>query len=127
MIIGIGTDIVKVSRIQEAVDQYGEQFLNRCFTSAERERSDKRHAPMRAYARLFAAKEALLKALGTGMREGLSWHDWEITPDSYGAPTVAILGGAADKLVGGSYNIRLSMSDDHEYAVAFAIIERKNA
>jgi holo-[acyl-carrier protein] synthase len=124
MIIGIGTDIVKVSRIKEAVEQYGDQFLDRCFTRTERERSDKRHEPMRAYARLFAAKEALLKALGTGMREGLSWHDWEITPDSYGAPTVKVSGGAAEKLGNQGLNIRLSMSDDHDYAVASAVIER---
>jgi holo-[acyl-carrier protein] synthase len=124
MIIGIGTDIVKVSRIQESIDTYGDQFLERCFTKVERERSLSRHEPIRAFARLFAAKEALLKALGTGMREGLSWHDWEITPDSHGAPTVAVLGGAAKRLGKDTYNIRLSMSDDADYAIAYAVIEK---
>lgn len=124
MIIGLGTDIVQIKRIQKSIDDYGEQFLKRCFTPHERERSDKRSNPIHAYARLFAAKEALLKALGTGMREGLSWQDWEITPDAYGAPTVAVLGGAAERLGQNKLNIRLSMSDDHDYAVAFAVIER---
>lgn len=125
MIIGIGTDIVKTQRIQAAVDEYGDRFLDRCFTSIERSRAASRSNPIRAYARLFAAKEALLKALGTGMREGLSWHDWEITPDEHGAPTVEMRGGAADRLSGENLNIRLSMSDDGDYAVAFAVIERK--
>lgn len=125
MIIGIGTDIVKTQRIQEAVNEYGDRFLDRCFTPTERQRAEKRNTPIRAYARLFAAKEALLKALGTGMREGLSWHDWEITPDDHGAPTVDMRGGAAQRLAGQDINIRLSMSDDGDYAVAFAVIERK--
>lgn len=123
MIIGIGTDIVQVKRIQDTIDRYGEQFLNRCFTPAERQRADNRAAPVRAYARLFAAKEALLKALGTGMRESLSWHDWEILPDELGAPQVRISGGAAAKFNGQKINIRLSMSDDHDYAVATALIQ----
>lgn len=127
MIIGIGTDIVRTSRIQEAIDEYGDHFLDRCFTAVERQRTEKRGEPVRAYARLFAAKEALLKALGTGMREGLSWHDWEITPDAHGAPTVEMRGGAAERLKGQELNIRLSLSDDGDYAVAFAVIERKTS
>ena len=123
MIIGIGTDIVQVRRIRESVDRYGDQFLNRCFTPVERKRADARAEPVRAYSRLFAAKEALLKALGTGMRESLSWHDFEITPDPLGAPTVAISGGAARHLAKYNINIRLSMSDDHDYAVATALIQ----
>lgn len=123
MIIGIGTDIVQVKRIREAMDRYDEQFLGRCFTDKERQRADARAEPVRAYARLFAAKEALLKALGTGMREGLSWHDFEIVPDALGAPTVALYGGAASHLAKYKVNIRLSMSDDHDYAVATAVIE----
>lgn len=127
MIIGIGTDIVRTQRIQASVDEYGERFLDRCFTPVERKRAEGRNEPIRAYARLFAAKEALLKALGTGMREGLSWHDWEITPDEHGAPTVEMRGGAAARLADQDLNIRLSLSDDGEYAVAFAVIERKHA
>lgn len=124
MITGIGTDIVKIDRIRKVVAAYEEQFLHRCFTAAERQRCNRRHDPIRAYARLFAAKEALLKALGTGMREGLSWQDWEIMPDHQGAPSVTVRGGAAAKLGSGAFNIRLSLSDDADYAVAFAVIER---
>ncbi len=126
MITGIGTDIVNIRRIQDSVDEYGDRFLERCFTPLERQRADGRHDPIKAYARLFAAKEALLKALGTGMREGLSWHDWQITPDEAGAPTVEIRGGAAQRLNPQDVTIRLSMSDDGDYAVAFAVIERKS-
>ncbi len=124
MIIGIGTDIVQVKRIRDTIDQYGDQFLNRCFTPVERQRASARAEPVRAYARLFAAKEALLKALGTGMRENLSWHDFEITPNALGAPTVAIRGGAAKILGEQPLKTHLSLSDDHDYAVATALFER---
>ena len=125
MIAGIGTDIVRIDRIKSAIEEYGENFLERCFTPRERERAEKRPDKVAAYARLFAAKEALLKALGTGMREGLAWHDWEILPDEQGAPTVSVSGGVARALSNSLLNIRLSMSDDTDYAVAFAVIERE--
>jgi holo-[acyl-carrier protein] synthase len=124
MIIGIGTDIVRIRRIQSAMEEYGAKFLERCFTAAERDRAESRPNPVAAYARLFAAKEALLKALGTGMREGLAWHDWQILPDAHGAPGVSVTGGAARILGEDPLNIRLSMSDDDDYAVAFAVIEK---
>jgi holo-[acyl-carrier protein] synthase len=124
MIIGIGTDIVHIKRIAVAIDKYGDQFLNRCFTEAERKRAEARAEPVKAYARLFAAKEALLKALGTGMREGLSWHDFQIASNSLGAPTVTLFGSAKANLSNGKVNIHLSMSDDKDYAVATALIEQ---
>lgn len=124
MIKGVGTDIVSVPRMRETIASYGDKFLDRCFTKKERERADSRPDPVRAYARLYAAKEALLKALGTGMREGLSWHDWEITPDSLGAPTVAVSGGAQKRLDSVHARFHLSLSDDGDYAVAFAVIEK---
>ncbi len=125
MITGIGTDIVRISRIRSAIEEYDEKFLERCFTPRERERAENRPDKVAAYARLFAAKEALLKALGTGMRESLSWHDWEILPDGQGAPNVTVSGGAAKMLGDTPLNIRLSMSDDVDYAIAFAVFERK--
>lgn len=124
MMIGIGTDIVQIKRIRDTIERYGDQFLDRCFTKAERHRADARAEPVRAYARLFAAKEALLKAVGTGMREGLSWHDFEITPNHLGAPTVLITGGARQKLGSIHYKTHLSLSDDHDYAVATVVIEQ---
>jgi holo-[acyl-carrier protein] synthase len=124
MIIGIGTDIAQISRIRNSVESYGTEFIDRCFTKAEQRRAESRPNKIAAYARLFAGKEALLKALGTGMREGLAWHDWEILPNERGAPTVAISGGALKILGEGDLNIRLSLSDDGDYAVAFAVIEK---
>ena len=124
MIIGIGTDIVKIQRIRELVATYGEQFLNRCFTPSERARAESKHDPVHAFARLYAVKEAILKALGSGMREGLSWHDLMVSWDRYGAPQVTLGEGAKAYLPVNEVNIRLSMSDDGEYAVAFAIIEK---
>jgi holo-[acyl-carrier protein] synthase len=124
MILGIGTDIIKIDRIRGSIAKFGEQFLKRCFTPTERARAEGKHDPAHAFARLYAAKEALLKALGTGMREGISWQDIMISWDKYGAPTAVFGPGAKAYLSSENVNIRLSMSDDGEYAVAFAIIEK---
>ena len=124
MILGIGTDIVKIDRVRGSIEKYGEQFLVRCFTPTERARADDKFDPAHAYARLYAAKEALLKALGTGMRDGISWQDIQISWDKYGAPTAVFGAGAKAYLKAENVNIRLSMSDDGAYAVAFAIIEK---
>lgn len=123
MIQGIGTDIVKIERIRESVATYGDKFLNRCFTQDEIQRSQTKHDPVAAFARLYAAKEALLKALGSGMREGLSWHDMQISWNEFGAPKVTLGEGAFRYLPVKNVTIHLSMSDDGEYAVAFATIE----
>jgi signal peptidase I len=124
MIIGIGTDIIKIDRIRGLIAEYRDKFLHRCFTPSERERADTKHDPAHAYARLYAAKEALLKALGTGMRDGISWQDVQISWNKYGAPTAIFGPGARTYLSHNDVNISLSMSDDGEYAVAFAIIEK---
>jgi len=124
MIIGIGTDIVKIQRIRDSVAKYGDQFLNRCFTETERARAQTKHDPVHAFARLYAVKEAVLKAMGTGMRDGLSWQDLMVSWDRYGAPQLTLGAGAKAYLPSESVNIRLSMSDDGEYAVAFAVIEK---
>lgn len=124
MIHGIGTDIVKIQRIRDAIAQYGEKFLQRCFTAAEIERSQTKNDPAAAFARLYAAKEALLKALGTGMREGLSWHDLQVSWSKYGAPQVQLGAGVQHYLDVKNIITHLSMSDDGEYATAYAIIEK---
>jgi holo-[acyl-carrier-protein] synthase len=125
MIIGIGTDIVKIERIRQSIDKYGDSFLNRCFTETERARSQTKHDPVCAFARLFAAKEALLKAMGTGMIQGLSWHDLQISWDERGAPKVTLGKGVKTYLQEPEMlNIHLSMSDDADYAIAYAIIEK---
>lgn len=124
MIVGIGTDIAQISRIRESIEKYGDKFLGRCFTDSERARAETKPDPAKAYARLYAAKEALLKALGTGMRQGLSWHDWQVSWDQYGAPHVTAGPGIQAYLATENLNIRLSMSDDGDYAVAYALIEK---
>lgn len=123
MIHGIGTDIVKISRIDDAVAQYGDKFLTRCFTETEITRARTKHNPSAAFARLYAAKEALLKALGSGMREGLSWQDLRVSWDEFGAPHVSFGQGVDRYLPTKNVTTRLSMSDDGEYAIAFVTIE----
>lgn len=126
MILGIGTDICQIERIRGSIEKYGAKFLDRCFTATEQERANGKHDPAKAYARLYAAKEALLKALGTGMRDGISWQDLQISWDDFGAPNAVFGPGATAYLKAEHVNIRLSMSDDGSYAVAFAIIEKVN-
>lgn len=126
MIIGIGTDIVHIPRIRESIEKYGDKFLTRCFTASEIIRSNGKNDPAAAFARLYAAKEALLKALGSGMREGLSWHDLQISWTEMGAPQVTLGQGTQRYLQEKNVTTHLSMSDDQEYAVAYAIIEKKN-
>lgn len=124
MLYGIGTDIVQISRIRDAIGRHGEAFLQRCFTAEEIARAQGKHDPVAAFARLFAAKEALLKALGSGMREGLSWQDLRVSWDHAGAPSAHFGQGAARYLPQDrDVTTRLSMSDDGAYAVAFATIE----
>lgn len=130
MIVGLGTDIVQISRIRQIVDgASGDKFLARCFTAVEIERSQSKHDPAAAFARLYAAKEAALKAIGTGMREGLAWHDFEVIHTDLGAPIICITGGAKLVLQEKSrYAVipHLSLSDDGDYAVATVIIETDN-
>jgi holo-[acyl-carrier protein] synthase len=126
MIIGLGTDIVQISRIKTMITQYGARFTERCFTQAEISRAQTKNPSEHAFARLYAAKEAALKALGTGMREGLSWHDMEVSHTDLGAPFMVFSGGASLILKEKTTEtpvVHLSMSDDGDYAVATLIIE----
>jgi holo-[acyl-carrier protein] synthase len=118
----IGTDIIEVSRIQEAIDNWGERFLNRIYTRSELVLF--RNKPGRLAAR-FAGKEAVMKVLGTGAR-GVSWREIEILAESSGKPVVHLHDRAkkrADYL--GLDNIAISLSDSKEYAIAFAIGDSK--
>lgn len=126
MIIGLGTDIVQISRIKTMIDDYGARFTARCFTEAEISRAETKTPSENAFARLYAAKEAALKALGTGMRAGLSWHDMEVTHNDLGAPIMVFSGGASlilKEKTAETPVVHLSMSDDGDYAVATLIIE----
>ena len=128
MILGIGSDIVDVRRIEEVIARHGDRFLARVFTPVERARADRRARRAETYAKRFAAKEACAKALGTGMRRGVFWKDMGVVNMRSGQPTMALTGGAAERLsmlipAGMRPTIHLSLTDDHPYAQAFVIIE----
>jgi len=128
MILGIGSDIVDVRRIERAVERHGDRFLTRIFTEIERATAERRAKRMETYAKRFAAKEACAKALGTGMRRGVFWKDMGVVNARSGQPTMALTGGAARRLAeltpaGRHAVIHLTLTDDHPYAQAFVIIE----
>ncbi|MFK8048264.1 MAG: holo-ACP synthase [Halioglobus sp.] len=121
--IALGTDILKVERIVEVGDRLGDRFVRRILTDEEREEYAQSGLPNRLLAKRFAAKEAVAKALGTGIGRGVSWQDIQIDHDEMGAPRVLLSGGAAEvaKARGGT-TILLSLSDEEEYVVAFAAL-----
>ncbi|QIB51119.1 holo-ACP synthase [Pseudomonas sp. OIL-1] len=122
MITGIGTDIVLVSRIEAALGRQGERFARRILTGVELERFRAHSQPARYLAKRYAAKEAILKALGTGLAKGMSWQDMQIDNDANGAPQVLLSGVAAQWLEQrGGGRMLLSLSDEREQALAFAI------
>ena len=130
MILGVGSDICDIRRIESALARFGDRFLARVFTEDERRRADRRHGANRTgtYAKRFAAKEACAKALGTGMRRGVFWRDMGVVNLRSGQPTMALTGGAQARLLemtppGHRPVIHLSLTDDHPYAQAFVIIE----
>jgi holo-[acyl-carrier protein] synthase len=124
MIRGIGVDIVKVDRIEKAVERWGHRFLKRIFTAAEIERCLKRARPAQCLALRFAAKEAYAKALGLGMRKGLRWRDIEVVHDNFGKPDL-LLHNQAQRLLEAVEASRtwLSLSDERESALAVVVLE----
>jgi holo-[acyl-carrier protein] synthase len=128
MIIGIGTDLIEICRIEKLLEDKKEQFLKRIFTSLEQERSLKSPYPANSLAKRFAAKEAIVKALGTGFREGISFHDIEISNHPNGQPVTTLKNKALEILTSklppsSTFSVHLTLSDSHHYAVAFALIE----
>ena len=129
MIIGIGSDLCNIERIQNSLDRFGERFLNRVFTDTERAKAEKRpFTKAGTYAKRFAAKEACSKALGTGLKGGVHLAGMGVVNLPSGKPTMALTGGAAERLAamvpeGMTPVIHLSLTDDHPYAQAFVIIE----
>jgi holo-[acyl-carrier protein] synthase len=128
MIIGLGSDLCDIRRIQNSLDRFGTRFTQRLFTEIERDRSERKPDAAASYAKRFAAKEACSKALGTGFRRGVFWRDMGVVNLRSGQPTLALTGGAAKRLAemlpGGMRGvIHLTMTDDHPYAQAFVIIE----
>ena len=122
MIRGIGTDLVLVSRIEAALGRQGERFARRILTPDEFARFADHGQPARFLAKRFAAKEAIMKALGTGLAGGLSWQHMQIDRDPLGAPVVVLSWAAAQRVAdGGGGRMLLSLSDEREQALAFAL------
>lgn len=128
MIIGIGSDLIDIRRIEKTLERHGERFTTRCFTEIERAKSDRRAMRAASYAKRFAAKEACSKALGTGLSKGVFWRDMGVVNLPGGKPTMKLTGGAAERLdamtpAGMTCAIHLTITDDYPLAQAFVIIE----
>ena len=127
MIVGIGSDLIDIRRIRRTLDRFGDRFTQRCFTEAERTRAEGRRLRAETYARRFAAKEACAKALGTGLRRGVFWRDMGVVNLPGGKPTMALTGGAAQRLAellpdGMEGRIDISITDEPPLAQAIVII-----
>jgi holo-[acyl-carrier protein] synthase len=128
LIIGLGSDLADIRRIEATLERFGDRFVHRVFTEVERARSERKADRAASYAKRFAAKEACAKALGTGLRAGVFWRDMGVVNARSGRPTLALTGGAAKRLAaitppGFEARVHLSLTDDHPYAQAFVVIE----
>jgi holo-[acyl-carrier protein] synthase len=128
MIVGIGSDIIDIRRIEKTLERFGERFIGRVFTDVERRKSERRRARAASYAKRFAAKEACAKALGTGLNSGVFWRDMGVVNLPSGKPTMALTGGAAARLAaivptGMSPVIHVTITDEWPTAQAFVVIE----
>jgi holo-[acyl-carrier protein] synthase len=125
MIVGIGVDIASVIRIEKFLERWGERGCERCFTEAEQAYCEARRRPATHYASRFAAKEALGKALGTGIAGGVYWRDIEVVRSAGGPPRIVLHGGAREAAEAlGASNIQLSLSHDADLAIAYVILEK---
>ncbi|HEY2539414.1 MAG TPA: holo-ACP synthase [Stellaceae bacterium] len=127
MILGLGSDLVDIRRIERVIDQYGDRFLDRIFTKVERARCEGRTNRAASYARRFAAKEACSKALGTGFRRGVFWRDLGVVNLTSGRPTIRLTGGALRRLeemtpAGMLARLDVSLTDEPPMAQAVVII-----
>ncbi|WP_010303042.1 holo-ACP synthase [Candidatus Odyssella thessalonicensis] len=127
MIIGIGSDLIDIRRIEAVIKRQGQKFLNRVFTAYEQERSQLRAHSTASYAKMFAAKEALIKALGTGLAKGVTWHNIEVRREPWSPPTLILSGMAKHHFQsripsGLTGRIHLSMTDEPPYAQAFVVL-----
>jgi holo-[acyl-carrier protein] synthase len=128
MILGIGSDLTDIRRIEKTLARHGERFKKRVFTEIERAKAEKRALSAATYAKRFAAKEACSKALGTGLKKGVFWRDMGVVNLPSGQPTLALTGGAKARLesltpAGHKAVIHLSITDDGPLAQAFVVIE----
>ena len=127
MILGIGTDLANIERIEGTLARFGDRFRNRVFTDREQARAARTQAPAASYAKRWAAKEACSKALGTGLRMGIAWKDMAVTNLRTGQPVMNVTGWARERLAemtpeGMEAVIHVSLTDDHPWAQAFVVI-----
>ncbi|NIZ15529.1 holo-ACP synthase [Phaeobacter sp. HF9A] len=130
MILGIGTDLANIDRIQRTLDRFGTRFKARVFTEVEQAKSERRRDVAGTYAKRWAAKEACSKALGTGLRMGIAWKDMSVSNLSTGQPVMQLTGWAAARLAeltppGHSAHIHVTLTDDHPWAQAIVMIEAR--
>jgi len=131
VILGLGSDLCNIERIQASLDRFGDRFIDRVFTDVERAKADKRVMTRAAtFAKRFAAKEAFAKAVGTGFRNGVFLKDIGVVNMPSGAPTLALTGGARRRLdaitpAGHAAVVHLTLTDDHPWAQAFVVIEAR--
>jgi len=132
MILGLGSDVVDIRRVADVIERHGARFLDRVFTAEERRKAERRTEKIRVatYAKRFAAKEAVSKALGTGFRAGVYWRDLGVVNLASGQPTMAMTGGAALRLAaltppGMLAEVSLTMTDEFPYAQAMVIISAR--
>jgi holo-[acyl-carrier protein] synthase len=128
MIIGLGSDLIDIRRIERTLERHGARFTARIFTEIERAKSDRRRERAASYAKRFAAKEACAKALGTGLARGVFWRDMGVVNLPGGKPTMQLTNGAAARLggltpPGHRAIVHLTITDDYPLAQAFVIIE----
>jgi len=128
MILGVGTDLANIERIERTLERFGDRFRHRVFTEIEQKKAERRKDTAGTYAKRWAAKEACSKALGTGLRMGIAWKDMAVTNLRTGQPRMQVTGWAAERLQamtpeGMEPHIHVSLTDDHPWAQAFVVIE----
>ncbi|MFY0680828.1 MAG: holo-ACP synthase [Thalassovita sp.] len=130
MILGIGTDLANIDRIAGTLERFGDRFRNRVFTDIEQRKAERRKDVVGTYAKRWAAKEACSKALGTGLRMGISWKDMAVSNLRSGQPVMEVTGWAKERLdsmtpAGHEAIIHVTLTDDHPWAQAFVVIEAR--
>lgn len=130
MILGIGTDLANIDRIQNTLDRFGDRFRNRVYTETEQRKAERRHDTAGTYAKRWAAKEACSKALGTGLRMGIAWKDMAVSNLNTGQPVMHVTGWAAERLAemtpdGHEAILHVTLTDDHPWAQAIVVIEAR--
>lgn len=133
MVLGLGSDLCNIERIQSSIDRFGDRFIQRIFTETEIAKANRRQLTRTAtFAKRFAAKEACAKALGTGFRRGVFFRDLGVVNLPSGQPTLRLTGGAAERLAaitpgGMTADIHLTITDDHPWAQAMVLITARQA